>query len=102
MKGLCEECSVEVGGSLACKNCCEEKVMAINESQENQPSIQKYAMAMRVIGPSFILAYGLYVTLYWSGLLSNHRDNGLVGIGVVSIMFGVGLLYRAFVKRKNA
>ena len=102
MKGLCTECMVEVDNSLACKNSCEAAVEAINRSQENQPMIQAYAKAMRIIGPLFLLAYGIYVLVFWSGIFSTQKDLGLAGLGLVSILFGIWLFFRGVKKGRVA
>ena len=100
MKGVCSECAAEVGKSLACKGSCENEVKLINEIQANQPNIQKYGNAVRILAPIFLAAYGLYITVFWSGVINNQKDFGLVGMGLVSLGFGVSLAYKGIMKKR--
>jgi hypothetical protein len=94
MKGVCSECATEIGNGLACKNSCENEVMLINQAQANQPKVQKYGNAVRILGPLFLAVYGLYISASWSGVISNQKDYGLVGMGLVCIVFGAALAYK--------
>ena len=43
-KGLCPECSADVGNGMACKDRCEDEVMAINEALDKSKNVyQKQA-----------------------------------------------------------
>ena len=96
MKGLCPTCAVEVGNSLACKNSCEENVRKINESQINQSIIQPFAKVAQKAGPIFLTVYGLYLVVYWSGLVKQYADYGMVGLGVICLVGGIVLGYKGF------
>ncbi len=103
MKGLCENCAVEVDQSLACKGYCENDVKVMVESQKNIPNLHKYAKAQRKYGPVFLILFGLYISIYWSGLFSSLQDYSLVGMGVISVAFGLVMAYRSIssVHNKN-
>jgi hypothetical protein len=96
MKGLCPDCAVEVGQALACKNACEENVKKINEAQNNTPALQGYGKAMRFAGPLFLIVYGAYLLVNWSGLLLNQKDIGLTGLGGISVAFGLWIVVKSF------
>ncbi len=65
------------------------------------PVIQRQAMAMRILGPIFVIAYGLYLIAYWSGIGSEHVDFGLVGLGAICAAFGIGLLVKNYVRNRH-
>lgn len=96
MKGLCTECAVEIGNTLSCKNSCENQVEKINTSQKNQSIIQPYAKAAQKIGPLGLLIYGIYLSVYWSGIAGKYVDFGLVGLGAICIIAGGLLTYKGF------
>lgn len=102
MKGVCGECVVEIEGSLACKGSCEKRVIELHRIQKNQVSLQKFSMAARILSPLMLIAYGLYVVVYWSGWFYPARDMGLTGIGAISLAIGVAMALRTFRKTGGA
>jgi hypothetical protein len=94
-KGICIECSTDVGGGLACKNECERKVKKLNSMIEL--NIDKGSRILNlnspVSGVIFYLAAGL-VFLYWG---IEESINFSIALGSLLIAYGIYWSFRAYI-----
>lgn len=88
-KGVCEECSLDVGNGLACKHTCVDEVKAMNELIAR--SKQLYAIGTRgKVFSSGVIMYFLFAALFggW-GLYSSFAT---AQPDVFPILMGLGML----------
>ncbi len=65
-KGVCQQCAVDVGNGIACKNMCEDRVKAVNDLVDKNMAAYKktYQVYLRtaigsVIAGLILIAFGL-------------------------------------------
>jgi hypothetical protein len=85
-KGLCAECTTDLGHGLACKNQHEEMVETYNSIIEKNSKIYSAAPKNILIGPIFQLFMGLTFVFY------GYRSHD----GVTGLPFMLGLGFIAF------
>jgi len=105
-KGLCPECTVDLGQGLACKGKCEDAVKALTDLIDNnikRAAINRElidsAKGTRYIGAAFYLLFGLLVlgfVLYRYALDEIQSPDFLfMGIGILFLGFGLIALRKA-------
>lgn len=101
-KGVCENCAVEVGQSIACKNQCEEKASVIDAMISKSIVTIDAQKKNRMFMPAFFIVIGLvFVTIEL--VKKGHFGTSTI-MGGVFVLFGVALLVinRVWVKNMEA
>ena len=62
-KGLCPECSVDVGNGMACKDKCEDEVRAINELLDKEKTAFQKLARVHSVWAVLILLLGIIFVL---------------------------------------
>ena len=89
-KGLCPDCAADVGNGIACKNHCEEEVLAVNDLIErNKAAYKKVRGIYSRNAVPYALLGGLFVLL---GLGLSFKD---LIFGFVVVLMGAIMLVGA-------
>lgn len=89
-KAICQECAVDVGKGIACKDQCEDDVMMINAIINNNAKAYSTIKGRSLFGPIFFIIIGMVFGLY--GLLSGYALGFSLILGICFVIYGVAII----------
>ncbi len=92
-KAVCDQCSVDIGNGLACKNSCEETVAELNEMWERSAKIYGVGKYQSRIPSSGVLLWLLLSAGMWfaAGLVYFRKGEIEPGLIAMAVLFTAGL-----------
>lgn len=89
-KGLCPECVVDLGHSLACQGAHEADAVALKALTLRSTKLLKASRTSRFLAPVFIAIFGL--VFLWDGFKQESLFNFTSFLGAAFVAFGVAIL----------
>lgn len=88
-KGICHECLVDLGHSIACRGNCEEKALVLNSQIARSEVVLRTQKRNRFFGPALFICMGVALTIF------ARDDDSLFNLGTVMgsgfVVFGIAL-----------
>lgn len=100
-KGVCIDCSSDMGNGLACKGSCEQEVMEVNEVVERNKQIYSIGQKAPLI-PSGAMIYFMFTLMFIGWAAYRYFNLGIIDFFSIIMATGFGLigLYVTYKNRK--
>jgi len=95
MKGLCDECAVDMENGLACKDVCESEVLALNQMLQRSKKLYRIGEYKSKMPATGVLIWGLLTAGFWAVCAVSYFYGGKLDVGnlttatLFTIIFGV-------------